>query len=311
MTDNAIQIEVGSLEKGILLALLYFDIFDYPLTESEVADFSPLPVSGELKASLDSLVQRKVIYQYDGFYTPRNNPQLIPRRTSGNRLANHHLEIAQRISKYTSMFPFVRSVLLSGSISKGYMDEQSDIDYFIITAPNRLWIVRTAMAFFRRVLLLNSRKYFCTNYFVDSDNLEITEKNIFTAIEVVTLKPMVGAKYIHDFQAANQWTNSYLPNHRPLNGMKDDGPRPIKRIIERVLSSSLFDKLDRWLMNKSLARWKKKYNHLHTERDFSVAFQSTKSVSRSHPGFYQKKVLSQYELKIREFEQSNGFSLAI
>lgn len=311
MTDNTVQIEVGSLEKGILLALLYFDIFDYPLTESEVADFSPLPVIGDLKSTLDSLVERKIIYRFDGFYTPRNNHQLIPRRTSGNRLANHHLKIARRISKYISMFPFVRSVLLSGSISKGYMDEQSDIDYFIITAPNRLWIVRTAMAFFRRVLLLNSRKYFCTNYFIDSDHLEITEKNMFTAIEVATLKPMVGAKCIHDFQSTNKWSDRYLPNHHWQNGIHDDGPRPMKRIFESVLSSSLFDKIDHWLMNRSLARWKKKYNHLLTNRDFSVAFESTRSVSRSHPGFYQKKVLSQYELKIREFEQMNGFSLAI
>lgn len=311
MTDNAIQIEVGSLEKGILLALLYFDIFDYPLTESEVADFSPLPVNGNFKSSLDSLVDRKVIYRFDGYYTPRNNHQLIPRRTSGNRLAAQHLKIARRISKYISMFPFVRSVLLSGSISKGYMDERSDIDYFIITTPNRLWIVRTAMVLFRRAILLNSRKYFCTNYFIDSDNLEITEKNIFTAIEVATLKPMAGAKCIHDFQSKNKWSKGYLPNHHPQNGIQDEGPGPVKRLFEKFLSSSPFDKLDRWLMNRSLAWWKKRYHHLLTDRDFSIAFQSTRSVSRSHPGFYQKKVLSQYELKIREFEQLNGLSLAL
>jgi hypothetical protein len=78
-----------------------------------------------------------------------------------------------------------------------------------------------------------------------------------------------------------------------------------------MLASSLFDRLDRWLMDRSLDRWKRKYNHLLTDSDFSIAFQSTRSVSRSHPGFYQKKVLSQYAIKIKEFEQMNGLSLAL
>lgn len=311
MIDSVIHTTVKNSEKGILRALLYFDIFDYPLTENEIAVFSPLQVNGELRASLDSLVGNKIVYQFEQYYTLHNNSHLVLRRTSGNRLAEKQLKIANKISKYISMFPFVRAVLLSGSISKGYMDEHSDIDYFIITEPRRLWIVRTAMAFFRRVFFLNSRKYFCTNYFIDSENLEISEKNIFTAIEVTTLKPMFGEKCIHNFQRVNNWCDQYLPNHLAQNGLNEEGVLPIKRTAERLLSFPIYDRLDRWLMNRSLARWEKKYSHQLTAQDFSIAFQSTLSVSRSHPGFYQKRVLSQYELKIREFEHVHCLSLAL
>ncbi len=311
MNDNAIQTDMRVSEKGILRALLYFDIFDYPLTQSEIADFSPLPVNGDLKSSLDMLVDKQIIYQFDQYYALHNNRHLVLRRTSGNRMADRQLRIARRISKFISMFPFVRAVLLSGSISKGYMDEHSDIDYFIITEPRRLWIVRTAMAFFRRVFMLNSRKYFCTNYFIDSKNLEISEKNIFTAIEIATLKPMFGEKYIHDFQDVNKWCKEYLPNRLPQNGLEEEPVLPFKKTIEKILSFPIYDKLDHWFMRQSLARWKKKYDHLLPPKDFSIAFQSTQSVSRSHPGFYQKRVLSQYELKIEEFEQVHCLSLAL
>lgn len=311
MIDSLVHTSLKNLEKGILRALLYFDIFDYPLTENEIAGFSPIQVNGELKASLDALVRKKIVYQFEQYYTLHNNSQLVQRRTFGNRLAEKQLKIARKISKYISMFPFVRAVLLSGSISKDYMDEHSDIDYFIITEPRRLWVVRTAMAFFRRVFFMNSRKYFCTNYFIDSENLEISEKNMFTAVEVTTLKPMFGEKYVHNFQTVNKWCDKYLPNRLPHNGLNDEGFVPIKQTAEKLLSSPIYDRLDRWLMNRSLARWKKKYSHRLTANDFSIAFQSTLSVSRSHPGFYQKKVLSQYELKIREFEHVHCLSLAL
>ncbi len=311
MTEPAIQPVVRNQEKGILRALLYFDIFNYPLTETEIEEFSPLPKGDDLRSSLDSLVDQRVIYRFDQYYTLHNQYPLITRRVLGNRQAERQLKVARRISQYISMFPFVRAVLLSGSISKGYMDEQSDIDYFIITEPGRLWLVRSAMAFIRRVFFLNSRKYLCTNYFIDSQSLEISEKNIFTAIEIATLKPMYGKSCIHTFQTVNQWSRKYLPNHRPQNGIGNDGIRPIKTILEKVLSSASFDRFDRWLMGRSLARWEKKYNHLLNAGDFSIAFQSTRNVSRSHPGFYQKKVLSKYESKIKEFESTHGFSLAL
>jgi hypothetical protein len=46
-------------------------------------------------------------------------------------------------------------------------------------------------------------------------------------------------------------------------------------------------------------------------RDFSIAFESTENVSRSHPGFYQKRVLHQYQEKINEFEKQHDLSLKV
>ena len=88
---------------------------------------------------------------------------------------------------------------ISGSLSKGYYDDDGDIDFFIITSPKRLWIARTFLILYKKIFLLNSRKYFCVNYFISSNALEIEEKNIFTATELTTLLPMFGNGSFHKF----------------------------------------------------------------------------------------------------------------
>src|SRR6185369_15787589 len=171
-------------EKNFLKALLYFDIFYYPLTAEEVVRFSPVVVNSSPYHFLERLVSQKLLFQFQNFYSLQDDSQLAVRRFKGNALANKKMKTARRFSKLVSLFPFVRAVMLSGSISKNYMDENSDIDFFIVTEVNRLWVVRTALAIFRRIFLFNSHKNLCTNYFVDNHNLEIRDKNIFTAIEL-------------------------------------------------------------------------------------------------------------------------------
>ena len=162
-------------EKYFLRALLYFDLFNYPLTADEVAKYSRIAINFFDEQSLENLVQRKIIYRFQNYYSIQNDPELVTRRMKGNALAEKKMKTARKVSWWLASFPFVKAVMLSGSISKGVMDEKSDIDYFIITEAKRLWIVRTAIAIFRRIFLLNSHKNLCTNYFIDTQSLEIDE----------------------------------------------------------------------------------------------------------------------------------------
>ncbi|HLZ17484.1 MAG TPA: nucleotidyltransferase domain-containing protein [Cyclobacteriaceae bacterium] len=297
-------------EKHLLRALLYFDIFDYPLTAEEIVQFSSATLFASRQA-LERLTAQGIIFRFQDFYSLQNNPGLVTRRLNGNALAEQKMKTAKKFSKLVSLFPFVRAVMLSGSISKGYMDEKSDIDYFIITEANRLWMVRTSLAVFRRIFLFNSHRNLCTNYFIDSQHLEIGEKNIFTAIELGTTKPMFGGSAIEQFQNANAWTQVYLPNLN-LNTDKAAEPRlPLKRAIEKMFSFKMIDRVNRWLMNKTISHWRRRYGRGMDNADFEIAFRSTTGVSKSHPQFYQKKVLSRFAEKIRNFQTQNGIDLSL
>lgn len=296
-------------EKNVLRTLLYFDIFNYPLTEEEIIRFSRSPINFSIRQVLENLITQGIIFQIQNFYSLRNEPQLVLRRLKGNNLAKKKMKAARRFTRLIAGFPFVRAVMLSGSISKNYMDEKSDIDYFIITDTNRLWIVRAALALFRRIFLFNSHKNLCTNYFIDRDSLEIKEKNIYTAIELCTLKPMYGGYEIENFRMANGWTNFYLPNAKIESIKVNNESFFLKKGIEKVFSFEIFGRVNQWLMNQTISYWKRRYAKEINPADFEIAFRSTTGISKNHRNFFQKKVLSRYDQMIKEFEMQNGIDL--
>src|SRR5258706_389023 len=220
-------------DKALLRAIMYFDVFNYPITAEEALAFAPLSIDHSSKPRLQNLVDEKVIFKLGKFYSIQNNFELVERRLRGNLLAERKMKTAEKYSRLISSFPFVRGVLLSGSISKGFMDETSDIDYFIITEAKRLWIVRSLLAIFRRVFLFNSSKNLCTNYFIDTENLSIPDRNIFTATELCTLKSMYGQGFIQKFQDANRWALTILPQENFDGAVPTDKVFFIKNAIER------------------------------------------------------------------------------
>ncbi len=296
-------------KKCVLKVLLYFDIFSYPLTEEEIIRFSPACLNFQIKKILLQLVEQRLIYQFDKFYSVQSDFSLVKRRLDGNDLAARRMKSAHRFSKLVASFPFVKAVMLSGSISKGFMDDKSDIDFFIITQLERLWIVRAALAVFRRIFLLNSHRNLCTNYFIDTNNLSIPDRNYFTAIELCTLVPMYGSETIKDFQDANAWVKEFLPGCGKRTDKINDSLFVVKRIFEKALPNRFLVWLNDWLMNSTFKYWKRKYAGQLSDADFEVAFRTRSGVSKSHPQFFQRKVLDRLSQKMITFEQQHGIAL--
>ena len=220
------------------------------------------------------------------------------------------MQTAYAFSRIMSWFPFVRCVCLSGSISKGYMDESGDIDYFIITKPGRLWIARTLLITFKKVALLNSRKYFCVNYFIDTNHLEIPDKNLFTATELLTLVPVYNHILFQDLLHKNTWAREFLPNHAPVpfELQLPEKHYPIKRFVEWILDNRFGEMLDTWFMKLTLRRWQRRFSGFSPET-MDLAMRTRKYVSKHHPQNFQRRVLKNLEERIREFERTHQIQL--
>jgi predicted nucleotidyltransferase len=166
-------------------------MFDYPLTYSEIFLFLENKYrQSEFSEALNSLVFNKMIFQFDKYYSLKNDYGLIARRNKGNEKAAELIKKAKEVGRLLIKFPYVRGVGISGSLSKNFADNKSDIDLFIITKKNRLWVARSFMHCFKKLtFLMNKQHHYCMNYYIDEEQLQIVEKNIYTAIEVGTLIP--------------------------------------------------------------------------------------------------------------------------
>ena len=304
ITTSSSSKAVSAISADIILSLLYFDIFNYPLTNKELVRHSSIPSLTEeaLDTAVNELYDQKLIQKAKHFIYIPSEKDNVERRILGNRKADEYLKKAYKISKFISHFPFIRGIFLSGSISKGYADKDSDIDYFILTSPGRLWFARTILIVVKKVVLFNSKKYFCLNYFIDTEHLEIPDKNVFTATELNYLIPTYNKEIYSQLMNSNSWIKSYQPNFIPYDKniihVKDG---LIKCFLEKLFSGFIGDKLDDLFMKTNEKFWKFKYRK--SQGIYSPSIRCKKHVSKIHPQNFQNRVLDLYEAKISDYEQ--------
>jgi hypothetical protein len=298
--------EHTALHQFIMKTILYYDIFDYPLKASEVFRF--LGTNGvsekDVHQTLEVMVAQQNLYQFGEFYSLQPSEATISRRIKGNKEAKKWMVLARAKATFISRFPFVRAVMASGSLSKDYMDETSDLDFFIVTVPGRLWICRMMLILYKRIFLKNSHKLFCVNYFVDTTHLEIEEKNLFTATELATVIPLYGAAYYGELQRVNQhWLATFFPNYKPraTDGVPASRNSKLQKCCEWIINFLGGDLLDKWCMKMTLNYWKKQYEKKYAVDDFKVAFKTKHYASKNHPRNFQKKVMERYAQKLQEF----------
>lgn len=293
------------LEEQVLKTLLYFDIFSYPLRASEILKFLRFrkTCQQEVVECLKSLTEKQHVFRFGDLYSLHADQKNIKRRLKGNAEAEKWMKVAEKKARFIARFPFVRAVMASGSLSKGYMDEKSDLDFFIVTAPGCLWIARTTLVMYKRLFLHNSHKEFCVNYFVDTDHLEIEEKNLFTATELATLVPLYNHSAYQAVISSNPWVKEIFPNLTTQEpGLSENKTPPLFQKLSEVILFPFAKWLDRWFLRVSLRRWLRLYGASYTKKDFEIAFKSKRHVSKNHPNHFQKKVLDRYQRKLTEFQ---------
>lgn len=245
--------ELTPVQRGVLLALLYADLFEYPLTEAELQQSvvgcaaTPTEVEAALGA-LAGLVSRSA-----GFVTWRGREGLIERRREREALCRPRWEAARRYAAALRRIPFVRALAVCGSQAMENGGPDGDVDFFCITAPGRLWLAQAA-AMALRHLLPRGGVELCPNYFVSEDGPPLRERGLYQAHEVLQVVPLFGGPACRAFQQANGWARELLPGwdvatrHTRLQEL----PVPAAtRGLERLLSGGLGGLLDR-LVHASL-----------------------------------------------------------
>jgi len=288
------------LTSTILKSIAYFDIFDHPLHIDELSIHCNA-AEGDLREVLKGIVKEGNLFEFNSYFSLQSNvAKLVEDRELKTEAAQKYFRKLPRYAKIIKSFPYVKGIGVSGSLSKNVMHENGDIDYFVITSPNRLWICRTMLIAFKKIALLNSKKYFCVNYFVDTNNLEIRDKNMFTAIETSYLLPVYNHDLISEFKDKNSWSTSYVQRFNHKKEVKDyRHSKGFKKIVEWCLNGKIGDRLDLFLMKFTYKKWQKKFDNFDTSK-FELTMRTNRGISKHHPRDFQNKVLKRYAEKLEK-----------
>ncbi|MBA4165970.1 MAG: hypothetical protein H0X41_00200 [Chitinophagaceae bacterium] len=292
------------IKKDILATLAYFDLFSYPLKKREIFIFLPQrDKRPQFDQALTALVNVSMIFRLGEFYSLRDNYALAERRRWGNDRAIKMLKNAEKAAKVIASFPFVRGVAISGSLSKKFADKNADIDFFIITAANRLWLSRTLLHMFKKLTyLFNRQHHYCMNYFIDEAELVILEKNIYTATEVATILPIYDTGIFAKFYKANTWADFFLPNnYMHITSAKEINNNPIKSIIERILDNRAGNQIDNLFKYLTAWSWRKKtHKKVKNMKGLLMSLHAGKHFAKPDPLNFQRKLLQRYEMLLTE-----------
>jgi hypothetical protein len=292
---QAVEADIG-IKENILTALGYFQVFKFPLYAAEICKYAGVPAGIEqIKICLDQLLAEKRVFVHNGLYMLEDDVEHATKREQSAEKATWRMIEAKRSGNVIARFPFVKAVCVSGSLSKGYADDKSDIDFFIITAKNRLWICRTLLHIFKKFTFLNNKQHsYCMNYFLDESRPGIEEQNIFTATEMATLIPVYNEGIFGEFMNANKkWVTGFFPNFLIAENRTADTCPKGKRLAEGIFNNMIPGWLNNALMQLTDKWWRLKWRRKnYPAEDYELAMKTRWYVSKNHPANYQKKILA-------------------
>lgn len=233
-------------------SILYGDAFDCAVTFEEILRFSRLAVDREaVNDTLALPAVKKIVHGQDGLFYLHGNAHLVKPRLASLARASVLKRRAGRVARCVQYLPFVRGIVLTGSVAADDARPDADVDFLIIVARRRLSFVFLLLGAFSR---LTGRRVFCPNYYLSEDHLEIRQQSHFTAREIAQARALAGCGITMLRQ--NGWVRKWLPNGGPREQPvgRLPGGRALQRLLEWPFRGGVGDRLERLLARLAIAR---------------------------------------------------------
>lgn len=217
------------IERQVFLTLAYSAQFGQALTIEEIGsrlltptsadfDFSPYYLYRQLEQALDRLERVGLVEkQGDRYFLAGQQKQTLLNPQLKSQAASK-LSQAKVVTRLLKFWPWIEAIGLSGSVGAGMANQDDDLDFLIITRPDSLWMSRlfvTAVAWLfgrRRSWSKEEPNSWCFNIWMESDNLKLEKRrrNIYTAYELLQLKPLYGLTAFWWLWRENSWVGNKL-----------------------------------------------------------------------------------------------------
>lgn len=196
------------LAKEILATVHLAHHFQSAFSVEQVYRFLRVPAMREqFDQALQELLRSGQVEKKSGMLLAGNYYQSYRQRRQWSR---NHFRKHRWALKLLVYFPWVRYVAMTGANAFESCAEEDDIDLFVITQKDRLWLCYLALVMFSK--LIGKRPLFCLNYLIDETHMQITPRDYYTAVQIVQLLPLLDSSWGRRFLEANEWICDHLPN---------------------------------------------------------------------------------------------------
>jgi hypothetical protein len=200
-------------ELAIARSVIYASLFDYPLTLEQL--HRTLVESDQSAAEILAVYDGSEMLQHmiefrDGYFFPVGRADLVAERGRREARSVAFLERHEVVLQLIAAIPYTRLVALSGSVAHLNLEPNGDLDLFVITKGQRVWTVTVAVLLLAK--LLHRRRAVCANFILADSHLTLEQPDLFTANQVIHLRPLIGADTLAAFVAANPFVKRTYPN---------------------------------------------------------------------------------------------------
>jgi hypothetical protein len=285
-----------ALDVHILRMILYFDVFEHPLSRAELTCLVDPGDRAAVDRACDRLGAAGRIAADSTHVAARGRLHLVGRRRERARAAERLWPWARASAAALARFPWIRGVLVTGGLSKDSVADDADVDFLLLVEPDRVWLAKSGIQVIRRVLPGNARELVCANYLLSTSHLEIApaDRNLYSAIEIATAVPLYGPEACRALLEGNRWVESFIPGFSFWEARADTArplpPRRLSRAVEALPGQSAADRLARGAWDRY---WSRKYAHL-APSELAHRFRTASHVSTNHLNDWQAPVLAKF-----------------
>jgi hypothetical protein len=229
------QVDLQEIQIGLEKVFKVSEYLNFPFTVEEVADYF-LPKVNITSEQLRSLITagnfRGIPFHFRDGYLVTSVTQSESSRLEREQMSAAKLDSAAGFAKVLKrLVPFIRTVAVTGSVAYGSADRWDDIDLFIVTKRNRLWLtafMTLVLVRLNKVLGLRPSHLspFCLSYVHDEEGFATESQknrtNPLFARELLKAKPIAGADQYRKILENNDWVGGFYsaPYAAKLKGLE-------------------------------------------------------------------------------------------
>ena len=251
-----------SINKPILKTIIYFDLFDWPLTALEIHKYLYKDQASTDSVTLQDVIDcldndeqlRQHVSAHNGFYflslrqaQDLRNDNIVEQRLEKHRIASEKWPIAVRAVKWLRLIPFLRFAGVCNNLSYNNAKGDSDIDLLIVAKPGRIWTVRLLVTMLISVLGIRRHGQkitdrICLSFYVTENHLNFEPlaykpRDTHFTYWIAMICPLFDLGIWSKFRKANEkWLADYLvhPEKAVISTKRQVRDNVFSRFIRRV-----------------------------------------------------------------------------